>query len=221
MPVGLVIVSHSARIAEGVVDLAGQMAPSVPLIAAGGTEDGGIGTSYDRVLAAIGEADRGQGVLLIGDLGSAILTAETAVDLLDEPPTGGVRVLDVPVVEGSVAAAVAAESGADLDAVARAATGEPPADAGSSAAAPSTGAAEADVELADPEGLHARPAAALVKAVAGFDARVTVNGADASSLLRIIALGLRHGERVHVRAEGGQASEALEAVVPLLGSRPV
>jgi len=215
--VGLVFVSHSARIAEGVVELARQMAPTVPLVAAGGTDDGGIGTSYDRVLAAIGEADRGDGVLLIGDLGSAILTAETAVDLLDAPPAGGVRVLDVPIVEGGVAAAVAAESGADLDAVARAAgsdAGEPAAEV-SDAPAPD-GPAAATVALADPEGLHARPAAALVRLAARFDARVTVNGADASSLLRVIALGLRHGEQVVVRAEGAQAAEAVEAVAELL-----
>ena len=219
MPVGLVFVSHSARIAEGVVELAAQMAPTVPLVAAGGTDDGGIGTSYDRVLAAIGEADRGGGVLLIGDLGSAILTAETAVDLLDEEPAGGVRVLDVPIVEGGVAAAVAAELGADLDAVARAAGGDAPepepapeAPAATEADAP----AEAVVALADPEGLHARPAAALVRLAARFDARVTVNGADASSLLRVIALGLRHGEQVVVRAEGAQAGEAVAAVAELL-----
>ncbi|GAA4741109.1 dihydroxyacetone kinase phosphoryl donor subunit DhaM [Amnibacterium soli] len=217
MPVGLVFVSHSARIAEGVVELAAQMAPTVPLVAAGGTDDGGIGTSYDRVLAAIGEADRGGGVLLIGDLGSAILTAETAVDLLDEEPAGGVRVLDVPIVEGGVAAAVAAESGADLDAVARAAGGDAPEPAPEAPAATEADApAEAVVALADPEGLHARPAAALVRLAARFDARVTVNGADASSLLRVIALGLRHGERVVVRAEGAQAGEAVAAVAELL-----
>jgi PTS hybrid protein len=224
VPVGLVFVSHSARIAEGVVELAGQMAPSVPLVAAGGTDDGGIGTSYDRVLAAIGEADHGAGVLLIGDLGSAILTAETAVDLLDQPPTGGIRVLDAPIVEGGVAAAVAAESGADLDAVARAATGEraEAADPGEDDPGPAEadGAAEAAVVLADPEGLHARPAAALVRLAARFDARVTVNGADASSLLRVIALGLRHGERVVVRAEGSQSAEAVDAVAKLLGGAP-
>ena len=214
MTVGLVFVSHSALIAEGLVELAAQMAPSVPLIAAGGTDEGGIGTSYDRVLAAIAEADRGQGVLLIGDLGSAILTAETAVDLLDEPPAGGVRVLDVPLVEGGVAAAVAAESGDDLDAVIRAATGEPVPEAPAETASPTS--AESTVELADPEGLHARPAAALVRLVAGFDARVTINGADASSLLRVIAMGLRHGERVTVRAQGEQAAEAVDAVGALL-----
>ncbi|MGN6444219.1 dihydroxyacetone kinase phosphoryl donor subunit DhaM [Amnibacterium sp.] len=214
MPVGLVFVSHSARIAEGLVELAAQMAPSVPLVAAGGTDDGGIGTSYEKVLAGIAAADRGQGVLLIGDLGSALLTAETAVDLLEAPPAGGVRVLDAPLVEGGVAAAVAAESGDDLDAVARAATGEPAA----AGADQDQGSLERTVELTDPEGLHARPAAALVRLVAGFDARVTVNGADASSLLRVIALGLRHGERVRVRAEGAQAHEALAAVAALLAN---
>lgn len=218
MPVGLVFVSHSARIAEGLVELAAQMAPSVPLIAAGGTDDDGIGTSYDKVLQAIAAADRGQGVLLIGDLGSAILTAETAVDLLDEPPAGGVRVLDAPIVEGGVAAAVAAEAGEDLDGVVRAATGEPA--SGRPALDGPSGAPEEVVELADPEGLHARPAAALVRLVAGFDATVTINGTDASSLLRIISLGLRHGERVAVRAEGTQAGEAVAAVTALLGPQP-
>jgi phosphoenolpyruvate---glycerone phosphotransferase subunit DhaM len=214
VPVGIVFVSHSTRIAEGVVELAAQMAPSVPLVAAGGTDDDGIGTSYEKVLAGIAAADRGQGVLVIGDLGSAILTAETAVDLLDEPPAGGVRVLDVPIVEAGVAAAVAAESGDDLDAVIRAASGEepePPAEP------PSDGVAEAAVTLTDPEGLHARPAAQLVRLAAGFEAKVTVNGADAASLLRVIALGLRAGETVTVRATGAQAEAAVDAVVALLG----
>jgi PTS hybrid protein len=207
----VVFVSHSARIADGVVELARQMAPGVALLAAGGTDDGGIGTSYDKVLQAIAAADGGEGVLVIGDLGSAILTAETAVDLLDAPPAGGIRVLDAPIVEGGVAAAVAAESGADLDAVARAATGQGADDDQVG------GAVQATVVLADPEGLHARPAAALVRLVATLDARVSVNGADASSMLRVIALGLRQGEHVRVRAEGEQAAQALDAVVALLG----
>ena len=225
MPVGLVLVSHSARIAEGIVELARQMAPRVRLVAAGGTDDGGIGTSYEKVVAGIREADEGDGVLILGDLGSAILTAETAVDLLDEPPAGGVRVLDAPIVEGAVAAAVAAESGADLDAVAAAATGGPAdpglaSDAEGDAAAPGDDGAGDDADstvvLTDPDGLHARPAAALVRLVAGFDARVTVNGADAASLLRILALGLRQGTTATVRADGPQAPEARAAVVALL-----
>lgn len=211
MPVGLVFVSHSEQIAEGLVELARQMAPTVALVAAGGTDEGGIGTSYDRVERGIRAASSGAGVIVIGDLGSAILTAETAVDLLDEPPPGGVRVLDVPIVEGGVAAAVAAESGGDLDAVARAAAG------GGAPVAPVDETDEATVVLGDPEGLHARPAAELVRTVARYDARVSVDGADASSLLAVLALGLRHGASATVRAEGEQAAEAVQAVIRLLG----
>lgn len=211
MPVGLVFVSHSARIADGLVELAAQMAPDVRLEAAGGDDDGGLGTSATRIEAAVRRADSGGGVLVIGDLGSAILTAETVVDLLDEPPAGGVRVLDVPLVEGGVAAAVAAQAGVGLDAVSAAARGD-----ADDAAAPVTGGAQAVVVLADPEGLHARPAAELVRTVARFGAAVTVDGADASSLLAVLARGLRSGAEVTVRAVGADEDEALAAVVALL-----
>ncbi len=213
MPVGLVFVSHSSAIAAGLVELARQMAPDVPMEAAGGTEDGGIGTSADAVERGIRAADDGAGVVVIGDLGSAVLTAETVVDLLEDPPAGGVTVLDVPLVESGVAAAVAAQSGGALDAVVRAAPGGPSA---RSDRAPDGGAVEARVVLAGPEGLHARPAAALVREVGRFDARVTVDGADASSLLAVLARGLRHGTEVVVSADGPQAADAADAVVALL-----
>ena len=83
--VGIVIVSHSAKAAEGIRELAMQMAsPETPILAAGGMEDGGIGTDAFRIQTAIEEADRGEGVLLLVDLGSAIMSAETAIDFLDE-----------------------------------------------------------------------------------------------------------------------------------------
>ena len=119
--VGVVFVSHSARIADGLVDLARQMAPTASLVAAGGTDDGRIGTSFDLVSAGISEADAGEGVAVLCDLGSAILTAETALDFLDDEERARVRIVDAPLVEGGVAAAVAAESGDDLDAVVAAA----------------------------------------------------------------------------------------------------
>ncbi|WP_269085093.1 dihydroxyacetone kinase phosphoryl donor subunit DhaM, partial [Rathayibacter tanaceti] len=90
MSVGLVLVSHSARLAEGLVELAEQMAGAVALIAAGGTDDGGIGTSFDRITAALGEAESGDGVVVLCDLGSAIMTAETAVEFLDDEARGRV-----------------------------------------------------------------------------------------------------------------------------------
>lgn len=219
--VGLVFVSHSERIAEGLVELARQMAPSARLVAAGGTDDGGIGTSFDKVDAAVREADGGDGVVVIGDLGSAIMTAETVVEMLDPAQAEGVLVLDVPLVEGGVAAAVAAEGGADLAAVAaaaRTAGGRGPEEQSAAPEAASNGGpASHRVVLADPEGLHARPAAELVKLVGRFESRVTVNGSDARSLLRVLALGLRHGDEVVVEADGPDAPAAVDAVVDLLG----
>jgi len=222
--VGIVFVSHSERIAAGLVELAAQMAPSVALEAAGGTDEGGIGTSFEKVEDAIGRADGGQGVLVIGDLGSAIMTAETAVELLDPQPAGGVLVLDVPLVEGGVAAAVAAEGGGDLETVAAAARtaagGPAPAEDRPSEPGDQDRPASATVVLADPEGLHARPAAELVKLAGRFVARVQVNGKDARSLLGILSLGLRQGDRVRVEADGPDAAEAVEAVRELLESTP-
>lgn len=217
MPVGVVFVSHSARIAEGVVELARQMAPDVRLEAAGGDDDDGIGTSAGRVERGIRAAADGSGVLVIGDLGSAILTAETVVDLLDDLPAGGVRVLDVPIVEGGVAAAVSAQSGADLAAVARAAGAPDQASPQSDPEALATTGVDARVVLADPDGLHARPAAALVRTVARFDAAVTVDGANAASLLAVLSRGLRRGAEVAVHAHGPDAQAAVAAVVSLLG----
>ncbi|MBI5162074.1 MAG: PTS-dependent dihydroxyacetone kinase phosphotransferase subunit DhaM, partial [Micrococcales bacterium] len=109
MSVGLVIVSHSSRIAEGILELAGQMAEGVRIVAAGGTEDDGIGTSFERVRAGIEAADAGEGVVILCDLGSAVLTAETALDFADNP--SAIRIAAAPIVEGAVAAAVAARIG--------------------------------------------------------------------------------------------------------------
>ncbi|KJY44676.1 MULTISPECIES: PTS-dependent dihydroxyacetone kinase phosphotransferase subunit DhaM [unclassified Streptomyces] len=120
--VGIVLVSHSAVVAESVADLARGLAaggPVVPVAAAGGTADGGLGTSAERVVAAAHEVDRGAGVALLADLGSSVLTVK-ALLVEDELPPGA-RLLDAPFLEGAVAAVVAASAGAPLDAVAAAA----------------------------------------------------------------------------------------------------
>lgn len=215
MTVGLVVVSHSALIAEGVVEVAAQMAASVVIVAAGGTDEGGIGTSFDKVQAAFVAADSGDGVVVLCDLGSAVLTAETALDFAEEPSR--IRIADAPVVEGAVAAAVAAQSGASVEQVLAAAQDQAPSSAADGEpAAPDEGsdgpAAMAEIELANEHGLHARPAAELVRTASGFDARVTVNGVDATSMLRVLALGLDRGSKVRFEATGPQASEAIAAI---------
>jgi PTS hybrid protein len=121
--VGLVVVSHSAKIAEGVVELARQMAPEVRIRAAGGTDDGGIGTDATLIAEAIEAADDGDGVLVLVDLGSALLSAQLAIDeMVDEARRGRVRVSDAPLVEGAVVGAVQASTGSDLDEVDQVAT---------------------------------------------------------------------------------------------------
>jgi PTS hybrid protein len=226
--VGVVFVSHSARIAEGLVDLARQMAPSAALVAAGGTDDGRIGTSFDLVTTGIAEADAGAGVVVLCDLGSAILTAETALDFLDDEVRARVRIVDAPLVEGGVAAAVAAEAGEDLERVVVAA--ESARGAGADSAVPGV-VAEASaavdappgthsrlVTLVNADGLHARPAAELVKLASTFTQKVTVNGTDAKSLLGIMSLGLTKGATVEIASEDPEAGAAVDAIAALAES---
>ena len=115
--VGVVLVSHSRRLAEGLAELVRELGgDQVPVIAAGGMDDGSLGTSYGRIEDAVREADQGAGVLLLGDLGSALLTVKT---LLDEGVGKDARAVlaDAPFVEGAVAAVVTASAGGDLEAV--------------------------------------------------------------------------------------------------------
>jgi PTS hybrid protein len=122
LSVGLVVVSHSAKIAEGVVELAGQMAGEVRIEAAGGTDDGGIGTDATLIAQAIEAADSGDGVLVLVDLGSAVLSTQLAIDeLIGEERRDQVRIAEAPVVEGAVIGAVQASTGAALDEVEQAA----------------------------------------------------------------------------------------------------
>jgi PTS hybrid protein len=118
--VGIVIVSHSADIAVGTAALAAQMAgDEVHIEAAGGAPDGGLGTDGALVEAAIAAADQGDGAIVLGDLGSAILTARHVLD--GHASNGSVRLVDAPLVEGAVAAAVVSSAGRPLDEVASAA----------------------------------------------------------------------------------------------------
>lgn len=325
--VGIVIASHSDLLARGVAELAGQMAPGVAIGAAGGLEDGGLGTSYDRieealeaVLAAVDGP--GSGAVVLTDLGSATMTAESVVEMSEAPER--IRLVDTALVEGAVAAAVRAEVGDSLDDVARAAasvrfgaqdqgapdhagdggvgacgcagssgsgapTGTAPDEAagagttaddrgagavgrpgatgtsaasggapgtteadafsgGSAVAAPAsfggapiglapapsaagtTGTApedpddgeeraEGDAVVADPVGLHARPAALFVRLAGTFESRITVNGASGASVLEIMSLGVAQGDTVHLTAVGEDARAAIAALTDMLEQR--
>ncbi|ANP52876.1 dihydroxyacetone kinase DhaKLM complex PTS-EIIA-like component DhaM [Streptomyces griseochromogenes] len=117
--VGIVLVSHSAEVAASVGALAKGLAggaEAVLVAPAGGTEDGGLGTSAELISAAAASVDRGVGVALIADLGSAVLTVKALLAEEGELPDGA-RLVDAPFLEGAVAAVVTAATGADLDTV--------------------------------------------------------------------------------------------------------
>ncbi|TWG09104.1 dihydroxyacetone kinase phosphoryl donor subunit DhaM [Saccharopolyspora dendranthemae] len=223
MSVGLVIVSHSAGLAEGVVELAAQMAPEVRIVAAGGLPDGGVGTDFERVSAALSDADSGSGAIVLYDLGSAQMVADLAVETLGDPETA--RVVDAPLVEGAVAAAVSAQGGNDMKTVAQAAESA----RGSSEAATaepvgaesdSTDQVTREIELTNDVGLHARPAALLARSLTGLQATVKIaldgKQADAFSVLGLMGLGARKGDRITLLANGPDAVQAVERIIELV-----
>lgn len=120
MNVGIVLVAHSATLAEAAAVVAKELSGSdITIVPAGGTEDGGFGTSIALIRSAVTNADGGDGVLVLMDMGSSVLTAKTLLgDLGDDPGAPTVRLADAPFVEGAVGAAVLASTGADLNAVA-------------------------------------------------------------------------------------------------------
>jgi phosphoenolpyruvate-protein phosphotransferase/dihydroxyacetone kinase phosphotransfer subunit len=230
--VGLVIVSHSAALADGVVELAREMGGGdVAIESAGGMEDGAIGTDAERVRLAVERARSPDGVLVLMDLGSALMSAEMAAEMV-EPEGGPVVLCGAPLVEGAVAAAARARAGASLEDVAREARGalrmkttqlgeeEPEIEAaGAPAAADDAEALELRLRVEPRLGLHARPAARFVAAVSGFDARVEVRNAtrstgpaDGRSLTELAVLNARQGDEIIVHARGDQAAQALEAL---------
>ena len=237
--VGIVLVSHSRSIAQGAAELARQMGGAdVRIEAAGGLDDpeGSIGTDAALVVGAIETAWSDDGVLVLMDLGSAVLSAETALDLLPEDRRAKVLLTDAPLVEGAVSAAVSARLGSSLEEVAAEARGGL---AGKSSHLGITSPAEeapvggtdkgppevlVRLTVRNPHGLHARPAARLVQTASAFDAIVRVSNlstghgpASARSLNAVATLGVVGGNEIEVAASGPQAREAADAIRALAG----
>ena len=220
MTVSIVVVSHSEKIADGAVELAAQMAPDVVIVAAGGTSDGRIGTSLEKVLAALDQAAGSDGAVILTDLGSAVMTAESALEFANSP--AGVVLADAPLVEGLVAAAVAAQGGADLQAVKRAAetaggpprrTDVPPQQVVEEGSVTGQGpACTGEFELINQAGMHARPAAKIAGGLSSLDAEVTINGVDGTSMTSLMTLAAGKGSLLHVEAWGVDAERAVNYV---------
>ncbi|MGH9117478.1 MAG: phosphoenolpyruvate--protein phosphotransferase [Acidimicrobiales bacterium] len=235
--VGVVIVSHSATLADGVAELArGMSGDEVRLAVAGGMDapDHPLGTDAMLVMRAIDEVWSEDGVLVLMDLGSAVLSAEMALEFLPDERRAKVLLCDAPVVEGAVAAVVAAKLGEPLDQVAEEARGGllpktahlgPAADPAVVEPAPVPSVPldgserELVVTVGNTHGLHARPAARLVQTAGRYDAEVTVENLTsgrgpvaARSLNAVATLGVQQGHEIRIRARGPDADEVVTAV---------
>ena len=199
---------------------------------AAGLDDGSLGTDAVAIAEALTAADRGDGVVVLMDLGSAVLSAELALELLDDDVRARVLLCPAPLVEGLVAAGVAAGGGASREAVAAEALAslsgkqshlardvlEPALER----AVPEAGWLTATLLVTGPHGLHARPAARLVQHAQAADAVVEVRNATrdqawvpATSLSRVATIGALSGHELEVRAVGPRAREVLDALVAL------
>lgn len=239
--VGIVLVSHSRTLAAAVTLLARQMAGQdvrIEIAAGAGDDHQDLGTDATEIVAAIEAVDSAAGTLVLMDLGSAILSAETALDLIDSDLQGRIVLCAAPFVEGALAAATAAAAGAALDAVrdeARSALGSKRMQLGEdddTAASDTDGTgAEAEaqsirvVTIGDPAGLHLRPAAEITRILRAHrvaatlaPAENTAKQANAASLTAMLGLGLRAGASVRIAARGTDADMALDAIEQVLAT---
>ena len=229
--IGIVVVSHSAALARAAVDLSAQMVQGRgPVVAVAAGAAGGLGTDATDVSKALVEAASPDGVLVLMDLGSAVLSAELSLEL--NPPEGHVvRLSAAPLVEGLVAAVVRAAGGADLETVAREAesallpkasalAAHRPEAVEPSARASAPAGASTRLTLVNPQGLHARPAAQIATALGDIDADVVVESsgrtADAASSLELLTLGAGQGAVITVSASGADAERAVRTVRDLV-----
>ncbi|NLG93445.1 MAG: PTS-dependent dihydroxyacetone kinase phosphotransferase subunit DhaM [Clostridiales bacterium] len=116
--VGIVIVSHSEKLAQGVAELAGMMASEAPVVAAGGLDDGTLGTSFEKIVKAVDSVYSDDGVIILMDMGSAVMTAEMVIESM---PDRKIKMVDCPLVEGAVVAAIASSSNESMEDIIQAA----------------------------------------------------------------------------------------------------
>lgn len=235
--VGIVLVSHSQTLADGALELIHQMAPAATVALAAGTEnpDEPIGTDPMRVYTAIEAVYSDDGVLVLMDLGSAIMSAEAAIEFLEPERQEQIYLCEAPLVEGGLAAAVVAAGGAPLTRVLAEARAALPGKLSQlepvlrskpeqmatvdSTVRPVEADSELSLTVPNRLGLHARPAARIVELVNHFSATATVRKeeriVDAASITSLLTLGVRHGDTITIAATGPQASQLLAAIEEL------
>jgi len=230
--VNILLVSHSHKLAQGTAELVRQMAPSPDLsirVAAGlGDDHAEIGTDAVEIMEALTELAENDDVLVLMDLGSAVLSTEIALQMLDEDIASRVRMCPAPFVEAAIAAGVQANMGSSIQEVydeamnALAAkqqqiVGEQPVHAAvtpgmiESEAEPtgSKEAAELLVTVTNPSGLHARPAAIFIQTVKKHDAKLTITNKTNNTepvlikgMISVMLLGAKQGDELFLQATG-------------------
>ncbi|MEM9923409.1 MAG: phosphoenolpyruvate--protein phosphotransferase [Cyanobacteria bacterium P01_D01_bin.50] len=244
--VGIVIVSHSKQLALGVKELAEQMAQGqVTIAVAAGIDDpeNPIGTDTMQVMSAIESVYSDSGVLILMDLGSALMSAEMALEFLPSEQQHNIYLCEAPLVEGAIAATVTAASGADIQQVIAQAKGAMAAKASQLGVGlmgtiqsqfPQQTAPEFSVDnikqiqlhIRNHLGIHARPAAKFVAVVSGFKSHIKVKNITkdsdfvrGDSINQIMTLGVRQGHEIIINASGVDADEALAALQALVESQ--
>jgi phosphocarrier protein FPr len=235
--IGIVIVSHSAKLAEGVVELARNMGGvEVSIQAAGGMsmDEATLGTDPIRIMKAIEQAYSNDGVIVLMDLGSAILSSEMAMEMLPEEKRSKVFLCEAPIVEGAIAAAVQARIGGSIEQViSEARSALAPKSAHLNTISPEGNPSQATLSqgnrlvlqltVKNSLGLHARPAARFVQTAGKFPhetilvSNVTIQNepVNAKSINGVITLGVRQGHQIEVTASGPNAQAALDAIQAL------
>jgi phosphocarrier protein FPr len=234
--IGLVLISHSAKLAEGVRDLAQQMTQGrVPIAVAGGIDDEQhpIGTDPIKVMNAITEVYSPDGVVILMDIGSALMSAETALDLLEPNWRENLHLCAAPFVEGAVTAAVQASIGSSVRSVIEAAQAALGAkqqhlgviettDATVVTAAPVADGHRLTITIPNKLGIHARPAARIVRLAGQHDARLSLRKGtqtiDGRNINQVMLLAAGQGDNVEFIAEGPGAVALLADLRELVDS---
>ena len=238
--VNILLVSHSHQLAQGVAELVRQMAPSdtVKIAVAAGIGEGNqeLGTNAAEIMEKLIELQSPDGILVLMDLGSAVLSTDMALEMLEDDQKANIRMCPAPFVEGAIAAGVQANMGADLDAVYREAMSAllakqeqiapgsaTPAEPAQPAPSPEAAdQSEFSVVVSNASGLHARPAAVFAKTISSYDAKVTVTNQSENKgplhingLIAVMLLAAKKGDTLKIQAEGSQKNEVLAALAEL------
>jgi phosphoenolpyruvate-protein phosphotransferase/dihydroxyacetone kinase phosphotransfer subunit len=235
--VGIVVVAHSEELAKAVCEMALQMSlgKDVPIVPAGGLDEGGFGTSLSKIQTALDKVYGNDGVLVLMDLGSAVMTTQMLLEILPEEKRAKIILSKAPIVEGAIAAVVASAQGLDLEGVRLSAekalstpkiieeTPQPEVEEKVESEAPSL---SVEVVVPNPVGLHARPASLFVQTASKFKSKIIIQNlahnrpqVDAKSMMEVASAGTaRQGEKICITAKGDDANEALSTLKELVES---